>query len=152
MANGSFDQGLLNLTNWVGNGVMPVVAALILALAIYNYSRGLQPDRYVAGALGALCVSGLLRLMEVFARQGSGANQYWEAVLTLADWVGNVILPVYGGIEITRAVLGVGGVFERLTIGDDWVRHFIAGGACLCCSGLLRLMEHFIAAGTNGVA
>ena len=28
----------------------------------------------------------------------------------------------------------------------------VAGGACLCVSGLMRLMEHFIAAGTAGVA
>jgi len=75
-----------------------------------------------------------------------------SAILSLANWVGNVILPVYGGIEIVRAVLGVGGFFERLNIGDDWIRHFIAGGACLCVSGLMRLMEHFIAAGTSGVA
>ena len=86
------------------------------------------------------------------ASQGSGTTQYWSAILSLANWVGNVILPVYGGIEIVRAVLGVGGFFERLNIGDDWIRHFIAGGACLCVSGLMRLMEHFIAAGTSGVA
>jgi hypothetical protein len=102
--------------------------------------------------MAALSVSGLLRLAEVFARQGSGNTQYWAALLSLANWVGNVILPVYGGIEIARAVLGIGGVFERLNIGDDWIRHFIAGGSCLCVSGLLRLMEHFIATGTNGVA
>jgi hypothetical protein len=42
-------------------------------------------------------------------------------------------------------------LLQRLDIGDDWIRHFIAGGACLCVSGLMRLMEHFIAAGTSGV-
>ena len=81
-----------------------------------------------------------------------GATQYWAALLCLANWVGNVILPVYGGVEIARAVLGVGGFFERLYIGDDWIRHFVAGGACLCVSGLMRLMEHFVSAGTGGVA
>jgi hypothetical protein len=152
MDSGSFDGGLLNLTNWVGNAVMPIIAALILAVGIYKYSRGYHIDPYIGGTMAALCVSGLLRLAEVFAGQGSGTTQYWAALLSLANWVGNVILPVYGGIEIARAVLGVGGVFERLNIGDDWIRHFIAGGACLCVSGLMRLMEHFISAGTNGVA
>ena len=121
-------------------------------MGIYKYSRGYHIDPYIGGTLAALSVSGLLRLAEVFASQGSGATQYWSAILSLANWVGNVILPVYGGIEIVRAVLGVGGFFERLNIGDDWIRHFIAGGACLCVSGLMRLMEHFIAAGTSGVA
>ena len=152
MNSGSFDGGLLNLTSWIGNAVMPIFAALILAMGIYKYSRGYQIDPYIGGTLAALSVSGLLRLAEVFASQGSGTTQYWSAILSLANWVGNVILPVYGGIEIVRAVLGVGGLFERLNIGDDWIRHFIAGGACLCVSGLMRLMEHFIAAGTSGVA
>ena len=31
MNSGSFDGGLLNLTNWIGNAVMPILAALILA-------------------------------------------------------------------------------------------------------------------------
>jgi len=152
MNSGSFDGGLLNLTNWVGNAVMPILAALILAMGIYKYSRGYHIDPYIGGTMAALSVSGLLRLAEVFASQGSGTSQYWSAIISLANWVGNVILPVYGGIEIVRAVLGVGGFFERLNIGDDWIRHFIAGGACLCVSGLMRLMEHFIAAGTSGVA
>jgi len=152
MTSGSFDGGLLNFTNWVGNGVMPVLAALILALGIYKYSRGYQIDPYVAGTMAALCVSGLLRLAEVFAQQGSGAAQYWTSLLSLANWIGNVILPVYAGIEIARAVLGVGGFFERLNIGDDWIRHFIAAGMCVGMSGLLRLFEFFIKSGTNGVA
>ena len=29
MNSGSFDQGVLNMTNWVGNGVMPLLAALM---------------------------------------------------------------------------------------------------------------------------
>ena len=152
MNNGSFDVGLLNLTNWVGNGVMPVLAALILALGIYKYSRGYHIDRYIGGTMAALCVSGLLRLVEVFAQQGSGTAQYWTALLSMANWIGNVILPVYAGIEIVRAVLGVGGIFERLNIGDDWIRHFIAAGMSLGLSGLLRLFEYFIRSGTNGVA
>ena len=152
MTSGSFDQGLLNMTNWIGNGVMPILAALILAFGIYQYSKGHSLERYIYATLGALLVSGLLRLTEHLAAQGSGTNQVFDALLGLANWVGNVILPVYAGIEVTRAVLGVSGVFSRLNIGDDWVRHFVAAGASLCCSGLLRLMEHFVAAGTGGVA
>src|SRR5665213_1143839 len=114
MNSGSFDQGILNMTNWVGNGIMPVLAALMIALGIYRFSRGGDFERYVWGALGSLSVSGLLRLAEVFARQGSGSNQMFAALLTLADWVCNVILPVYAGIEVVRAVLGVSGVGARL--------------------------------------
>ena len=152
MNTGSFDQGVLNLTNWVGNGVMPLLAALMIAMSIYRFSRGGDFERYVWGALGSLSVSGLLRLAEVFARQGSGSNQMFAALLALADWVCNVILPVYAGLEVVRAILGVGGVGSRLSIGDDWIRHVVAAFAALCCSGLLRLFEHFVAAGRGGVA
>jgi hypothetical protein len=151
MNSGSFDQGLLNMTNWVGNGVMPLLAALWIALGIYRFSRGGDFERYIWAALGSLSVSGLLRLAEVFARQGSGSSQIFQALLTLADWICNVILPVYAALEVVRAVLGVSGVGARLNIGDDWLRHVAAAFAALCCSGLLRLMEHFVAAGTNGV-
>src|SRR5258707_2408154 len=87
MNSGSFDGGLLNLTSWVGNAVMPIFAALILAMGIYKYSRGYHIDPYIGGTLAALSVSGLLRLAEVFASQGSGATQYWSAILSLANWV-----------------------------------------------------------------
>jgi hypothetical protein len=152
MNSGSFDQGVLNMTNWVGNGVMPLLAALMIALGIYRFSRGGDFERYVWGALGSLSVSGLLRLAEVFAKQGSGSSQMFQALLTLADWICNVILPVYAGLEIVRAVLGVSGVGSRLNIGDDWLRHVVTAFAALCCSGLLRLFEHFVAAGAKGVA
>jgi hypothetical protein len=152
MNSGSFDEGVLNMTNWVGNGIMPVLAALMIALGIYRFSRGGDFERYVWGALGSLSVSGLLRLAEVFARQGSGSMQIFQALLTLADWICNVILPVYAGLEIVRAVLGVSGIGSRLNIGDDWLRHVVTAFAALCCSGLLRLFEHFVAGGTSGVA
>ncbi|HUZ95358.1 MAG TPA: hypothetical protein VMU57_10630 [Edaphobacter sp.] len=152
MSSGSFYQGLLSMTNWVGNGVMPLLAGLMIAMGIYKFSRGGDFERYLWGAMGALSISGLLRLAEVFARQGSGTAQMFEALLTLTDWVCNVILPVYAGIEVVRAVLGVSGVGIRLNIGDDWMRHAVAAFAALSCSGLLRLLEHFIAAGTGGVA
>lgn len=152
MNTGSFDQGILGVTNWLGNAIMPVLAALMIALGIYRFSRGGDFERYVWGAMGALSVSGLLRLGEVFAGQSAGSNQIFQAVLTLADWVCNVILPVYGSLEIVRAVLGWSGVGSRLNIGDDWMRHVAAAMAAFCCSGILRLFEHFIAAGINGVA
>jgi energy-converting hydrogenase Eha subunit B len=65
MSSGSFDGSLLNLTNWVGNAVMPIVAVLILAMGIYKYSRGCHIDPYIGGTMAALSVSGLLRLAEV---------------------------------------------------------------------------------------
>ena len=80
MNGGSFEAGMLGLTNWVGNAVMPILAVLILALGIFKYSRGYHIEPYIAGTMSALSVSGLLRLAEVFASQGSGTTQYWAAI------------------------------------------------------------------------
>ena len=91
MNSGSFDQGILNMTNWLGNGIMPVLAALMIAMGIYCFSRGRDFERWIWGALGSLSVSGLLRLAEVFARQGSGSGQLFQALLTLTDWICNEI-------------------------------------------------------------
>jgi hypothetical protein len=145
MQQGSFDAGILNLTNWVGNELLIVLAGLILAAGIYQYSKGHDADRYFYGGLGALLTSGFLRLAEAMTQQASGANQYWTAILTLTNYVGNVILPTFAGIEVVKLVLGFGGVFDRLNISDNWLRHLFAAMMSLMVSGILREFEHFVA-------
>jgi hypothetical protein len=146
MQQGSFDTGILNLTDWIGNQVFVILAGLILAAGIYRYSKGHDADRYFYGGLASLLVSGFLRLAETMTQQASGANQYWTAILTLTNYVCNVILPTYAALEIVKLILGFGGVFERLNIGDDWLRHLFAAMMSLMVSGILREFEHFVTA------
>ena len=130
-------DGQRNAAHWGG---------LILACGIYQFSKGQELERYVWGAMAALLGSGLLRLAEVISQQNNGADQYMVMLLTVTNFVGNVLMPFYAAIEIVRLVLGIGGVFERLAIGDDWLRHGMAAMGALMVSGLLRLLEHFITA------
>ena len=88
---GSFQSGLLNLANWVGNVVLPIGAGLILAYGIYQFSKGQELEPYVWGAMAALLGSGLLRLAEVISQQNQGADQYMVTLLTLTNVVGNVL-------------------------------------------------------------
>ena len=144
---GDLQSGLLNLANWVGNVVLPIGAGLILACGIYQFSKGQELERYVYGAMGALMCSALLRLAEVISQQATtDADQYMVMLLTLTNFIGNVLMPFYAAIEIVRLVLCLGGVFERLYVGDDWLRHLLAAMGALMISGLLRLLEHFVAA------
>ena len=145
MLNGSFYSAMLNLANWLGNVMLPIAAGLILAIGIYRFSKGHELERYIYGALAALMGSGLLRLAEAIAQQNTGADQYMTVLLTITNYVGNVLLPVYATLEIVRLVLGVGGVFERLAIGDDWLRHLLAAMGALMVSGVLRLLEYWVA-------
>src|SRR5438874_2027854 len=69
MSRMSFYNGLLNLTNWLGNVIMPTLAGLFFAGAIYRFSRGMPYQHLSYGGLGALMCSGLLRAMETFASQ-----------------------------------------------------------------------------------
>jgi|SRR6266481_914207 len=148
-----FENGLLNLTNWAGNVIMPTLAGLFFAAAIYHFSKGQAWSHLSWAGFAALMCSGLLRALEGFAQQAgaSDPDRYWISILMLVNWVGNVMLPLYGVIQVVMAVLHSAGVLERLTIGDAWVRNAVSAMACFGLSGLLRLAEFWIQNGTAGV-
>jgi hypothetical protein len=149
----NFTNGLLNLTNWLGNVIMPTMAGLFAAAAIYRFSKG-QPYSHLGhAALASLMCSGLLRVMESFSNQAAWNNpdRYWISVLTLVNWVGNVLLPLYGVGQVVLAVAHFAGLLERMTIGEAWVRNLIAAMCCFGLSGLLRLGEFWVQHGTAGV-
>jgi hypothetical protein len=148
-----FETGIVNLTSWVGNVIMPTVAGLFLAAAIYRFSKAQPHSHLLYSGFAALMCSGLLRLLETFAQQ-AGANNpdvYWISILTLVNWVGNVMLPLYGVLQVVMMVTHFSGLLERLTIGDAWVRNAVSAMACFALSGILRLAESWIQHGTAGV-
>lgn len=149
----SFQTGLLNLTSWLGNVIMPTVAGLFAAAAIYHFSKGRPFQHYSYAALAALLCSGLLRAMESFANEAAWNNpdRYWISVLTLVNWVGNVLLPLYGVIQVVLAVTHYAGLLERMTVGEAWVRNAVAAMCSFGLSGLLRLGEFWVQHGTAGV-
>jgi O-antigen/teichoic acid export membrane protein len=57
----SFYNGILNLTSWLGNVIMPTIAGLLLAVAIVRFAKGYPWSYAMWAAVAALCVSGLLR-------------------------------------------------------------------------------------------
>jgi hypothetical protein len=91
----SLSNGLLNLTSWLGNVIMPTMAGLFAAAAVYQFSKGRYHHQSAYAALASLMCSGLLRAMESFANQSAWNNQdrYWISILTLVNWVGNVSYP-----------------------------------------------------------
>ena len=149
----SLANGLLNLTNWLGNVIMPTLAGLFAAAAIFHFSKGRDYQHFAYAALAALMCSGFLRAMESFANQSAWNNpdRYWISVLTLVNWVGNVLLPLYGAGQVVLAVAHFAGLLERMTIGEAWVRNLISAMCCFSLSGLLRLGEFWVQHGTGGV-
>src|ERR1700728_2279719 len=149
----NLSNGLLNLTNWLGNVIMPTMAGLFAAAAVYRFSKGHPYSHLGYAALASLMCSGLLRAMESFSNQAGWNNpdRYWISVLTLVNWVGNVLLPLYGAGQVVLAVAHFAGLLERMTIGEAWVRNLISAMCCFSLSGLLRLGEFWVQHGTGGV-
>lgn len=152
LGNMSFDHGMLNLANWLGNVIMPTVAAAFIVIAILQFSKGREFSHSMYGALACLMVSGLTRAFETFASQAAWNNPdlYWLSILTLINWVANVILPVYAASQIAAMALRLG-VFSLAHPTSGWMRHFVTAALCLMVSSVLRLLEFFVAQGTGGI-
>jgi hypothetical protein len=148
----SFTNGLLHLTNWAGNVILPTLAGLFFALAILRFARSEPYGPTMYGGLLCLMASGLLRAMETFATQRAwnDPDLYWVALVGLVDWLCNVLMPVYAGLQVAAGALRMG-IITRIHPTEGWMRHFLAAGLCLLLSGLLRLAEFFVLQGTGGV-
>ena len=152
LGNMAFDNGVLHLANWLGNVIMPTLAAVFIILAILQFSKGQEFSPSMYGALACLMVSGLTRAFETFASQATWNNPdlYWLSLVALINWVANVILPVYAASQVAAMALRLG-VFSPVHPSSGWLRHFVAAALCLMVSGLLRLAEFFVIQGTAGV-
>ena len=148
----SFHNGILNLTNWSGNVILPTLAALFIAIAILQFSRGHAYSHALYGGFLCLMASGLLRAFETFASQRAwdDPDVYWIAVVSLVNWLCNVILPLYATLQVAAGAVAMA-TDVRFHYSSAWMRHFAAAGLCLLISGLLRLAEFFVSQGTGGV-
>jgi hypothetical protein len=152
LGNMSFDTGVLHLANWMGNVIMPTLAAAFIIIAIIQFSKGHDFSPMMYGALACLLVSGLTRAFETFASQAAWDNPdlYWIATRTFIDWVANVILPVYAAAQVAAMALRLG-IFSLVHPTSGWLRHFVTAALCLMVSGLLRMAEFFVNQGTGGI-
>ena len=148
----SFYNGFLNFTNWSGNVILPTLAGLFFALAIFRFSKGQPYSHALYSGLLALMASGLLRAFEKFASQRTwnDPDVYWISIVTFVDWVGNVLMPIYAAVEVAAGGLALARG-ERLHHTGGWMRHFLAAGLCLLLSGFVRLGEYFVQQGVGGV-
>jgi hypothetical protein len=148
----SLTNGILNLTNWAGNVILPTLTGLFFAIAIFRFARSESSANAMYGGFLCLMASGLLRAMETFASQRpfNDPDVYWMALVSLVDWVCNVLMPLYAGLQVGAGALRMG-MITRVHPTEGWMRHFLAAGLCLLLSGLVRLAEFFIAHGTGGV-
>lgn len=146
-----FTLGLVNLTNWLGNVILPTLCGLVFAAGAIQFSKGRAFGHYLYGGVLCLLASGLLRLFETFASASSwnDPDLYWIAVRTLVNWVCNVLMPVYAALQVALGVATVADVGYRYSPSYGPTKHFLTAFVLLSLSGLVRLAEFFV---TNGTA
>ena len=73
-----FETGLLNLTNWAGNVIMPTLAGLFFAAAIYCFSKAHPYSHLSWAGFASLMCSGLRQ--DALAVVHLGAARFQNAV------------------------------------------------------------------------
>jgi hypothetical protein len=142
----SLDGAITNLASWAGNTIMPTMAGLFFAGAVYRYSKGAPCEQFLYGGFASLMCSGMLRALEGFAQNAgpTSANGFWMATMSLVNWTANVILPMFALTQLAAMALHMGGVVSEIYPGSTWIRKFIAAIAALMVSGIVRLAESMV--------
>lgn len=142
----SFDGAIANLTSWAGNTMLPTLAGLFFAGAVYRYSKNGPFERLLYGGFASLSCSGILRALEGFVQNAgpTNADAYWTAVLNLVNWTANVILPIFALTQLAAMALHMGGVVSEIYPGSTWMRKFVSAIGALMISGIVRLAESLI--------
>lgn len=66
---------VLNIVNWVGNVIAPLLAVGAVVMAVVSYTQGRGVVRWAVTAVGLLMISGLTRLIEAWINNGTaGVN------------------------------------------------------------------------------
>jgi hypothetical protein len=63
---------VLNVVNWIGNVISPLLAVGCVVMALISYTNGRGVMRWVVTAIGLLMISGLTRLIESWINSGTG--------------------------------------------------------------------------------
>lgn len=142
----SLDSAITNLASWGGNTIMPTLAGGFFSVAVYRYSKGGQFEQYLYGGFASLMCSGILRAIEGLVEHAgpTNADGYWIALLSVVNYIANVILPIYALTQLGAMALHMGGVLDQIYPGSTWIRKFTAAVAALMVSGMVRLAESMI--------
>lgn len=63
---------VLNIVNWIGNVICPLLAVGAVVMAVISYTQGRGVMRWAVTAVGLLMISGLTRLIEAWINNGTG--------------------------------------------------------------------------------
>jgi len=131
----TFENGIFNLTNWTGNVIMPTLSGLFFAIALIRAVGPGQHQKWMWAGFLSLTVSGMLRGLETFFVAGCLGQS--RSVLDGAHGHGqlgcNVVMPMFGVLQIVAGILHYAGIGHRVYGGGDWMRHFAIAAGCFMC-------------------
>lgn len=142
----SLDGAITQLASWAGNTMMPTMAGMFFAGAVYRYSKSRHFEHLLYGGFASLMCSGMLRALEGFVQHAGATNAdaFWLATMSLVNWTANVILPIFALTQLGAMALHMSGVVSEIHPGSIWIRKFIAALAALMVSGMVRLAESMV--------
>lgn len=142
----SLNGAITNLASWAGNTMMPTMAGMFFASAVYRYSKSGPFEHLLYGGFASLMCSGMLRALEGFVQNAgpTSADAYWQATMSLVNWTANVILPMFALTQLAAMAIHIGGVVSEIYPGSSWIRKFIAAIGALLVSGMVRLAEAMV--------
>jgi hypothetical protein len=142
----SLDGAITNLASWAGNTMMPTMAGMFFAGAVYRYSKGGPFEQLLYGGFASLMCSGFLRALEGFVQNAgpTSADVYWTAVMSLVNFTANVILPMFALTQLGAMAIHMGGVVSEIYPGSTWIRKFVAAMGALMVSGIVRFAESMV--------
>src|SRR5271163_2719895 len=99
----SLNGAITNLASWAGNTMMPTMAGMFFAGAVYRYSKSGPFEHLLYGGFASLMCSGMLRALEGFVQNAgpTNADGFWMATMSLVNWTANVILPMFALTQLT---------------------------------------------------
>jgi len=147
-----FENGIVNLTSWLGNVILPTLSGLFFAIAIVRFVGSGQHQNWMYAGFLSLMASGILRALEVFSSQQSwnDPDLYWMSLLNLVNWICNVMMPLYGVLQIVVGITHIAGVGHRIYQGGIldaafrgccWMFHVVRNrstGGVVCRTGCRR--------------
>jgi len=133
----SLDGSITNLASWAGNTMMPTMAGMFFAGAVYRYSKSGPFEHLLYGGFASLLCSGMLRTLEGFVQHAGATNAdaFWTATMSLA---------IFALTQLAAMAMHMGGVVSEIYPGSTWIRKFVAALGALTVSGMVRLAESLV--------
>ena len=153
-ADPTFVHGLYNIAAWMGNVLLPTCCALAYVWGIFQLSQGQSASHWFWGGLLCMLASGVIRLFEYFATAQTGdleGDLYWLGIVRLANWAGNVMMPLYGTMHVCLAVATFVDPGYRFNPAHGVTKHALIAALSFLVSGIVRLSEFFVTSGAEAL-